>query len=233
MKKNVIVCGGSSGIGYEVLKLFVDKGYRVYSTSRTKPYIESKNHIYYHSDFYENKSIENVCTQILHDTNGCIHAVINCVGDIIHESSIENISSESLNKTFQINFFSAVIISKLFFKSIKSNRGVFVFISSVAKDKIYPHISDYCSAKSALSNFVKSLAVELSPSARAVSISPAVVNTRLFQQSGFSLKEANSFHKLNRIGAPEEIANLIYFLSTDYASWITGTDYVIDGGMLL
>lgn len=232
--KKALICGASSGIGLETAKVFLSNGYTVYSTSRRKPPIDSDKLIHYTSDFYDNDSIASSCRQILEDSGGEISIVINCVGDILHEKTIKDFTGTQLLNTFQINFFSSFVLSQHLFDIIANNKGCFAFVSSVAKDKVYPLISDYCAAKASLSNFIKSLAIELAPhGARAVAVSPAVVATPLFEKSNFTKEQAESFHKLNRIGNPEEIADLLYYLTSSKGKWITGTDYVIDGGMLL
>jgi len=232
--KNVLICGASSGIGLETAKLFLNNGYTVYSTSRRKPQVASDKLKHYTTDFYDNIAIGNSCRQVLEDSGREISIVINCVGDILHEENIKDFTATQLLDTFQINFFSAFVLSKHLFETVAKNKGCFAFVSSVAKDKVYPLISDYCASKASLSNFTKSLAIELAPhGARAVAVSPAVVATPLFEKSNFTEEEAGSLHKLNRIGKPEEIADLLYYLTSSKGNWITGTDYVIDGGMLL
>jgi NAD(P)-dependent dehydrogenase (short-subunit alcohol dehydrogenase family) len=118
--------------------------------------------------------------------------------------------------------------------SIGSSGGAYVFISSVAAQHAYPGIADYCAAKAALTAFSRSLATDLAPMrGRSNTISPAVVNTPLLKKSPFTVEEAASWHKLGRIGEPSEIAAFAEYLASTNGRWITGRDFVIDGGMLL
>jgi len=233
MKKVVLITGGSKGIGFACVNEFLKHGWEIITTSRNPPPIKDSRVHFYKANFYKNNEVIEMAKNVKHDFDE-IHAIIHCVGDIIEDNQIKEIDINILNKTFQINFFSAVLIAKEFFDYITKTRGVFIYITSIAKDKIYPNIPAYCAAKAALSNFVKSLAYELSSyRARAVAISPAVVDTDLFRKSKYTAEEAAKWHKLGRIGKPEEIAFLIYFLASERATWITGVDYIIDGGMLL
>lgn len=234
MSKWAVVTGGSSGIGLEVVKKLLREKWKVIEMSRRRPELKDENLVFIPSDFYKNEEIKEACRKAENISNGNLKVVIHCIGDILIESLIENFPEEILYKTFQINFFSAFLLTKCLFKVIAKNKGVFVYVSSVAKDKVYPNISDYCAAKAALSNFVKSVALELAPyGGRAISISPAVVDTPLFRKSKYTVEEASKWHKLGRIGKPEDIANLVLFLISEKANWITGVDYLIEGGFLL
>jgi len=234
MSKWAVVTGGSSGIGLEVVKKLLRKNWKVIEMSRRRPELKSENLMFISTDFYKNEEIKEACRKAENISNGNLKVVIHCIGDILIESSIENFPEEILYKTFQVNFFSAFLLTKYLFKVIAKNKGVFLYVSSVAKDKVYPNISDYCAAKAALSNFVKSVALELAPyGGRAISISPAVVDTPLFRKSKYTVEEASKWHKLGRIGKPEDIANLVLFLISEKANWITGIDYLIEGGFLL
>ncbi|MDW8303448.1 MAG: SDR family oxidoreductase [Acidobacteriota bacterium] len=236
MEKWALITGGSSGIGFESVKKFLHNGWKVIVSCRQSPSISisNKDLLFIKADFYINSEIKKMSREAIKASNSQIFAVVHCIGDILGEAVISEFPEDKLYKTFQINFFSAFILTKYLFKTIAQNKGVFVYIASVGKNKVYPNISDYCAAKAALANFAKSVALELSPfGARAVSISPAVVDTPLFRKSKYSVEQASRWHKLGRIGKPEEVAELILFLASEKASWITGKDYIIDGGMLL
>ena len=232
-EKYVLIAGCSSGIGLSCVKQYLKKGYFVYGTSRTKPDINDENFFYIKADFFKQKSIESVAATLLKRTKR-LDVLVFAVGDILGEYSIKDMPVEYMEQSLYLNFVSAFILSKHMFEAVAACKGCMAFITSIAKDKVYAGISDYCAAKTALSNYVKSLAVELAPyGARAIAVSPAVVNTKLFGKSPYTIEEANQWHKLNRIGEPEEIAEMIYFLTSDKASWVTGTDYLMDGGMSL
>lgn len=110
-----------------------------------------------------------------------LNAVVYCVGDILHEAPISQLGSDLLKKSIPDKFFQRNYDFKTFFNKIAESKGSFVFVTSVAKDKVYPNIPIYCATKGSLSNFVKSLALELAPyGARTVGVSPAVVDTDLF-----------------------------------------------------
>lgn len=233
MNEVVLITGGSRGIGYACVKKFLSNNWEIVVTSRNPPPILNKSVHFCRANFYNMEEIVSMAEHIKTNYRP-LKAVIHCVGDIIEDNTINQLDLDILYKTFQINFFSAVMIAKQFYEVICMTKGVFVFITSVAKDRIYPNIPAYCAAKASLSNFIKSLSSEIAPyGARAVGVSPGVVDTNLFRKSKYTIDEASKWHKLGRVGKPEEVASLIYYLVSEDAKWITGVDYIIDGGMLL
>ena len=111
-------------------------------------------------------------------------------------------------------------------------------ISSVASLRPYPNLLGYCTSKAALDMLTQSAAIELAPKkVRVNAINPGVVVTNLHRRSGMSeenyaafLERSKETHPLGRAGSPEEIAELIVFLASDRAGWITGETISIDGG---
>jgi len=99
-----------------------------------------------------------------------------------------------------------------------------------------PKMSVYCASKGGLSALVRALAVELAPlQIRINAISPGHVNTPMITgllQSRENYIAIEKQYPLGRIGTPENIAGLVLFLLSSEASWITGVDYIIDGGRL-
>jgi len=91
----------------------------------------------------------------------------------------------------------------------------------------------YNVSKAGLIYMTKQLAMELAPEIRVNGIAPAVVKTKLSEMLWADEETSSNLHALKRLGEPEDISNLIYFLSSDEASWITGEVVTIDGGFLL
>lgn len=231
-----LIAGVSRGMGWACANRLLKADWHLVGTSRTSPSNLEKvgsNLTFIRSDFNNFQEIEGVVKYVV-NSYGRLDLVVDCVGDILGGSEIRYIDLDQVEHSLKINFTSAVALAKFAFDEIAKNSGVMIFIASAGVTKVYPGIADYCAAKAALSNFVKSLAIELAPfKARAVAISPAVVDTDLFRKSEYSEEEAASWHKLGRIGKPQEIAELVHFLASKDASWITGVDYVIDGGRTL
>jgi NAD(P)-dependent dehydrogenase (short-subunit alcohol dehydrogenase family) len=119
-----------------------------------------------------------------------------------------------------------------------ARRGNVVNVSSVTGLRAFPNILAYCVSKAAIDQLTRCAALELAPkNVRVNAVNPGVVVTEAHVSGGMEpaayeqfLERSRSTHPLGRVGDAEEIANLIAFLASDQAAWITGATYSIDGG---
>ena len=119
-----------------------------------------------------------------------------------------------------------------------ASKGNIVNVSSVAGTRSFPNVLSYCVSKAALDQLTRCSALELaSKGVRVNAVNPGVVVTNLHTRSGMNneayakfLEHSKETHPLGRAGTPDEVAELIYFLASDKAGWITGATYEIDGG---
>jgi NAD(P)-dependent dehydrogenase (short-subunit alcohol dehydrogenase family) len=117
-------------------------------------------------------------------------------------------------------------------------QGNVVNISSVTGVRAFPGVLAYCASKAALDQLTHCAALEVaSQGVRVNAVNPGVVLTMLHRAGGMDeqkyaafVEQSKSTHPLGRVGRPEEIADLIFFLASPQASWITGVSYSIDGG---
>ncbi|MBA3351676.1 MAG: SDR family oxidoreductase [Blastocatellia bacterium] len=111
-------------------------------------------------------------------------------------------------------------------------------MSSVTGTRAFPNVLAYCVSKAAIDQLTRCSALELAQKGvRVNAVNPGVVVTNLHKRSGMThddyqnfLANAGNTHPLGRPGTPEEVAELIYFLASEKASWITGVTYANDGG---
>ena len=119
----------------------------------------------------------------------------------------------------------------------KAKRGVIINITSVHEFIPWEGYSAYTSAKAGLSMFTKTLAQETADKGiRVVAIAPGAIQTPINQSvwaDPQSLKDLDEKISMGRLGRPEEIGNVVAFLASDLASYITGTTLAVDGGMLI
>jgi NAD(P)-dependent dehydrogenase (short-subunit alcohol dehydrogenase family) len=115
-----------------------------------------------------------------------------------------------------------------------SNGGAVVNLSSIAGLAPSPGIGWYGATKAMLSRVTSELAVELAPTIRVNAVAPAVVKTK-FAGALYEGREDKvaSTYPMKRLGLPEDVASLVWFLLSDEASWITGQTITIDGGLTL
>lgn len=233
MNKKAVITGVSSGIGYACCQKLLSEGWTVVGGSRNQPTGLSGNISWLPVDFNDAKSIRHFCDQCIADSADGVDAVVSCVGSIIPDLGIcsEN-DMDGVIKNIQLNLISQMMLGGLLSNTVIRRQGCFVWMSSVATNHYYQGLAAYAAAKAGLETFSRYLAVQLSSrGARSVCVRPAVVDTPLFQNSGIPKATAAKWHPLGRIGSPAEIAEAVGYLVSDKASWITGCEFTLDGGM--
>jgi NAD(P)-dependent dehydrogenase (short-subunit alcohol dehydrogenase family) len=139
---------------------------------------------------------------------------------------------------FDINLRSVFDLTRQAIPLLKERRGAIVNVSSVTGTRAFPGVLAYCVSKAGIDQLTRCLALELAESGvRVNAVNPGVVRTGLHRSGGMAeeaygtfLERSTTTHPLGRVGAPEEVAELIAFLASDRAGWITGECVAIDGG---
>ena len=124
---------------------------------------------------------------------------------------------------------------------LAKSRGNIINLSSVAGLRSFPGVLAYCVSKAAVDQLTRCAALELAPKGiRVNAVNPGVVVTQIHRRGGMSeddyaafLEHSKTTHPLGRVGDADEVADLILFLASDRAGWITGATYSIDGGRAL
>jgi NAD(P)-dependent dehydrogenase (short-subunit alcohol dehydrogenase family) len=237
--KNVIVTGATSGIGMATARKFAADGARVAATGRNARMlasVESKNIRTYQADLSSEKATEAFASAVLKDFGG-IDVLVNAAG-IISMGTIENTSLADYDSMMNINVRSVFHLTQLLLPSLIERKGNIVNLSSVTGTRAFPGVLAYCVSKAAIDQLTHCAALELAPKGvRVNAVNPGVVRTNLHLNSGMSAEAYEAFlerckttHPLGRVGTPDEIADLILFLASSKASWITGETFAIDGG---
>ncbi len=243
--KIVIVTGASSGIGRATALLFANRGATVIGVGRsekelsavTKSVESKKGSIKPHlADVSEISQIERIVTETI-DNHGQIDVLVNAAG-IIKNGNIQTTTLDDWDKMLHINLRSVFALSQKCVPYLSETKGNIVNVSSVAGTRSFPNVLAYCVSKAAVDQLTRCSALELAPKGvRVNAVNPGVVVTNLHKRSGMEDSAYDSFlehsketHPLGRVGTPNEIGELIYFLASNNASWITGVTYEIDGG---
>lgn len=247
--KVALVTGGTKGIGRAIADKLKDTGAQVVVIARSEPKEEADGLYFIAADLTETGSAEEISKKII-DRYGRIDIIVNNAGaNLSPGGGFRVLEDEHWISDWQLNFLSVVRLNKaLLPKMLEQKSGVVINISTnAARQPLWEMTMSYSSAKAALNAYSKALATELGPHGIRVNVvSPGVVETPLMLEfienmakaSGISRDEA--FKKvmdavnvpLNRMAEPEEIANLVGFLVSDSASYITGINYSVDGGAL-
>ncbi len=235
--KTILVTGASSGIGQAIAVECSKLGAMVICTARneerlqqTLSMMEGKGHSYIVADMTETASIDNLVEQ-LPKLDGVSHNA--GMGKTMLTSFAKD---EEVVRVITTNALSIVQLQTRLLKKRKINKNAsLVFMSSIGAKIISTGGTFYGMSKAALVPYVKGLAHELGKKGiRANSIHPGMVETPLIHRKDIDDKEAYEIDKarypLGRYGQPEDVARLAAFLLSDASSWITGSQYVIDGG---
>lgn len=241
--KNAIVTGSNRGMGKAIVEKLVSNGINVWACAR-KPSEEFERFLSELSQKYEadaeplyfsmnsEAEIKTGFKQIFQSKKD-IDILVNNAG-IATVGTFEMISYEKMLETFQVNIFGPMILTKYVLKRMKpQNKGVIINISSISGlDKLSGN-SVYGASKAALIGFTQCLSAELgSYGIRVNSVAPGSTDTEMlsfFQAMTDEPLENRSI--LKKLVSPTDIANLVYFLSSDEANFINGQVIRIDGGI--
>jgi len=225
----VFITGASRGIGRATVDKFLKEGWKVAGFYRETKVEDANEAKFYQMDVVDNDSIEKAFQKAYQDF-GRIDAFVHCVG-IFGYKNLAQYDLETMENVVAINEVGTYVATKQILNFLKN--GSLVYISSTAA-QIGSFDPVYSGTKGAVLAFVKSMAKALAPNIRVNSVAPGVTESdmvksrnqeRLDQEIGTSL--------LKKIAEPADIANGIYFLSSEQASHITGACLDINGGYVL
>jgi NAD(P)-dependent dehydrogenase (short-subunit alcohol dehydrogenase family) len=243
--KVAIVTGASSGIGRAAALLFAEKGTKVVAVGRNERELgllrgaaHEKNGLIKINlaDILETTQVDRLIIETI-ESFGQIDILINAAG-IIKNGSIETTSLDDWDKMMNINLRSVFYIMQKCSAHLAKTKGNIVNVSSVTGLRAFPNVLAYCVSKAAIDQLTRCSALELAPKGvRVNAVNPGVIVTNLHKRGGMPesdyknfLENSKNTHPLGRVGTPSEVAELIYFLASENASWITGVTYEIDGG---
>ncbi len=223
--KNIVLIGGSYGIGNEIAQLLVSS-HHVFIASRSSEGIPAGAT---HLSFDASK--DDITSLDLPDT---IDGLVYCPGSI-NLRPFKMLKLENFEDDFQINFLSLVkVVHGLLPKLKNSEQASLVFFSTVAVQMGMPFHTSVAAAKGAIEGFARSLAAEYAPSFRVNVIAPSLTDTPLAKKllsSEEKKEKMGERHPLKRIGTSGDIAKVAQFLLSEDSSWITGQVLGVDGGM--
>jgi len=241
--KTIIVTGASGGIGSEIAKTLANKDTNlilVYNNNEM-PVVEIFNEIKnicncetYKSNLTDVNEIENLVNYVIKKYKK-IDCLVNCAGVSLFKQ-IQDHTEDDYNFVMDNNFKSVFFLTSIVSKHMISEKfGKIVNISSMWGTVGASLESLYSASKSAINNLTLSLAKELGPSNIQVnSICPGLIQTKMNGNlSNETIQEIVNSTPLNRIGTPKDVANLVEFLLSEKANFITGQIITVDGGFSL
>lgn len=247
-KKTVVVTGGGSGIGKAIAERFAVHGGQVYILDlNTEGALTTVNFIVEKGgvakalscNVADHAETKQIIDSIIQET-GSVDVLVNNAG-IAHIGTLESTSEQDFDKIFNVNVKGVYNMMHAVIGHMKEKGGgVILNMASIAATSGIPDRFAYSTSKGAVLTMTLSVARDyLNDNIRCNCISPARIHTPFvdgFINKNYPGQEKEIFEKLSkaqpigRMGKPEEVASLALYLCSDEASFITGCDYLIDGG---
>ena len=224
--KNILLIGGSYGIGLAIAKELENKN-NIFIASRTSEGLENLNVTHILFDVLTDNLDKSLLPEV-------IDGIVYCPGSI-NLRPFRGLKIETFESDMQINFFSMVkVVQSILPQLTASNQSSIVLFSSVAASMGMPFHTSVAAAKGAIEGFAKALAAEYAPKIRVNVIAPSLTNTPLadkFLNNETKQEKSAERHPLKRFGQPEDLAKMASFLLGENSSWISGQIMHVDGGM--
>ncbi|MDZ7719263.1 MAG: glucose 1-dehydrogenase [Balneolaceae bacterium] len=245
--KVFIITGATSGMGKGIALKFADEGASLILNGRDQKRgesvvdeIRSKNgRVEFLAGDVGKESTNQKLVQKAIESFGKLDGIVTNAG-MLGLGKITDLKTELWHRTFQTNLDSVYYLLKYAIPEMQKNgKGVAVINSSIAAYKSFPNHAAYCASKAGLLALAKQAAVDYGPEIRVNAICPGPVDTPLLHDSAIAfpnpetaVNEAEKATLMKRLGKPKDIAQLALFLASEESSWITGSAYTIDGGIM-
>lgn len=235
----VLVTGATSGIGRAVVRRFWESGARVMATGRN---VEALMELagdgvaVMDGDVADGAFRERLVRRTVERFGG-LDVLVNAAG-FIASGTVENTSLEDYDRMMDVNVRAVFHLMQLAVPHLEKTKGNIVNVGSVTGLRAFPGILAYCVSKAGVDQLTRCAALELAEKGiRVNGVNPGVVATNLHRNSGMAedaysafLEHSKTTHPLGRVGESGEVADLIAFLASKEAGWITGDTVSIDGG---
>jgi NAD(P)-dependent dehydrogenase (short-subunit alcohol dehydrogenase family) len=240
-----LITGATSGIGRATALRFAQEGARVALVGRSAEALrEVAEQVASHdseaveirADVMDEQDARRTVEETLEKFGG-LDVLVNAAG-IISNGTIENTALDDWDAMMNVNLRSVFHLMQLSVPHLERRPGNVVNVSSVTGLRAFPGVLAYCVSKAGVDQLTRCAALELAPKGvRVNAVNPGVVVTDIHKRGGMAeekyaafLQHSKTTHPLGRVGAADEVAELILFLASDRAGWITGATYSIDGG---
>ncbi|TCV95080.1 SDR family NAD(P)-dependent oxidoreductase [Biostraticola tofi] len=238
-KKTLLLTGASRGIGHATVKHFHAAGWRIFTASRQNwvaecPWAEKMlNHI--HLDLEDIAGVEAALPLIKEKLGGRLDALVDNAGISPKGEQGERLGVRETDyatwlRVFNVNLFSTALLANGLFDELKQAQGSIINVTSIAGSRVHPFAGvAYATSKAALSALTREMANDFGRyGIRVNAIAPGEIDTSILSPGTQEIIERQV--PLQRLGKPEEVASLIYFLCTSAASYVNGAEIQVNGG---
>ncbi len=240
-RKTLVLTGASRGIGHATVKRFSMEGWRVITCSR-QDFAENcpwpagpDDHI--KIDLSDPEDVGSAVADIRHrieKEGGELHALVNNAGISPKKGENERLNSletpmHTWRDVFQVNFFAPIMLARGLFKELAAGQGSIVNVTSIAGSRVHPFAGTaYATSKAALSSLTREMAADFGPHGiRVNAIAPGEIDTAILSPGTEKMLDNIP---LRRLGTTAEVAETIFFLCSNSASYVTGSEIHINGG---
>jgi NAD(P)-dependent dehydrogenase (short-subunit alcohol dehydrogenase family) len=236
-QKVMVLTGASRGIGHATVKRFGAEGWRVLTCSR-QPFDPrcpwpggEQNHI--QIDLANPDATIAAIAQIKEKVGGRLHALVNNAGISPKGQGGARLGAldtdlRTWGQVFHVNFFASIVLARGLKDELSAARGSVVNVTSIAGSRVHPFAgAAYATSKAALSALTREMAHDFGPlGVRVNAIAPGEIETSILSPGTDKIVEKLP---LQRLGQPREVADVIWFLCSDQASYVSGTEIEVNG----
>ena len=243
--KIALVTGASSGIGRATALKFLAAGARVALVGRdagalanvARETAQGRDEAFIVVADVTNEDDRRRAVAASVERFGGLDVLVNAAGGLI-SGTTETTSLDAWDSMLDVNLRAVFHLMQLAIPHLETRQGNIVNVSSVTGLRAFPGVLAYCVSKAGVDQLTRCAALELAgKKVRVNAVNPGVVRTQVHRRGGMSeeayaafLEHSRTTHPLGRVGEAEEVAELILFLASARAAWITGATYSIDGG---
>jgi NAD(P)-dependent dehydrogenase (short-subunit alcohol dehydrogenase family) len=241
--KTALITGATSGIGRATATLFAEAGARVAAVGRSvdaltelADEIKAKGGEALKVRADVTVDAERIVRETI-DGFGALDVLVNAAGHLAN-GTIEDTTLAAWDAMMNVNLRAVFMLMQEAAPHLEKTRGNIVNVSSVTGLRSFPGVLAYCVSKAGVDQLTRCSALELAAKGvRVNAVNPGVVVTEIHKRGGMGdeayqafLERSKTTHPLGRVGEAREVAELILFLASEHAAWITGATYSIDGG---
>jgi NAD(P)-dependent dehydrogenase (short-subunit alcohol dehydrogenase family) len=237
----MVLTGASRGIGHATVKLFSEAGWRIITCSRQPfdgglcPWDAGANdHV--EIDLGDHRALPRALAEIKARLAGApLHALVNNAGLSPKDSDGSRLTSlttpvDTWMNVFHVNFLAPILLARGLFEELKEGAGTVVNVTSIVGSRVHPFAGTaYATSKAALACLTREMAHDFAPHGiRVNAIAPGEIKTDILSPE--TEARLAPVIPMRRVGTPDEVASVIFFLCSDSASYVTGEEIKINGG---